>query len=360
MKKTKRIMLLIIALAIVIVPATHVYGAVSADTRLSQMEDKINRIIGGDITYTVERGFTLKSIDEESKYVCYDLYPYGYAIYNSETGSFEEISHNSEEIPIDIGQQNYYFGPNSYFYKDNGIYKEVGTDYVLDSEDLVIIKQKNDEKKAIENVLLSPSNNSRAIIDPILPVTEEVFYITNKTYFTSLLGDDFGNNLSETCTMVATQILLGYYDVYHHHRFVSDNYRSGYGTTEAFHQLMIQYINPTGGPGSISAAKDGVSQYIIDNVIPYSVDKVIGNHIDVFDVVSSKISFGEPVLTALFNSYNSDAPYNHSVVTYGYSKIWLGSTYEVYYHTHTGWHGTSLLTYNYLWFADALYLTFDP
>ena len=44
MKKTKRIMLVIIALIVVVAPAIHVYGAVSTDTYLSKIEDKINRI----------------------------------------------------------------------------------------------------------------------------------------------------------------------------------------------------------------------------------------------------------------------------------------------------------------------------
>lgn len=163
--------------------------------------------------------------------------------------------------------------------------------------------------------------------------------------------------------MVATAILLGYYDVYVNNAYVSDSYRSGYGTTESFHQLMRQYINPNGTSAGIEKATTGVRKYLADrNIQNVSVNNVIGSHTALFTSVYSQIRSGLPVVTAMFSSYNSDCTMDHSNVTYGYTQmVETGSNVvlETYYHVHNGWRNSSnnLMTYNYAWFADGMYIS---
>jgi len=64
-------------------------------------------------------------------------------------------------------------------------------------------------------------------------------------------------------------------------------------------------------------------------------------------------------LPIMFNSYNDDCPIDHTNVTYGYSQTIAGTTghpLATYYHVHNGWRGDErLATYNFAWFADAMY-----
>jgi hypothetical protein len=74
-----------------------------------------------------------------------------------------------------------------------------------------------------------------------------------------------------------------------------------------------------------------------------------------------QISMNRPLVTAMFSSYNEDCPMNHSNVTYGYTierHNQSGEVLSIYYHVHNGWkyNSENLKSYNYAWFADALYI----
>ena len=323
-------------------------------------------VLNNGIQYTVAEVHDVKSSFNENIYKLIVLSPYGYAIYNDNTGGFEEIAPYSEEMPYDLETMHdiYYLGPNKYYYAsgDYLIHSNSG-DSILRSE-LDTFQAVQRAKESQESAMLCEQSevSTYAVSTPVTLVDSVDYYITEFTYFTSLLGNDFGNNILGTCTMVATAILLGFYDEYVNDAFVSDIYRSGYGTTEDFHQMMRMFICPDGTSAGILDAAKGVRKYLAGRGMSIGlVHTVIGDHIAVFEVVEEQIRQGRPVVTAMFRSYNGNCSMDHTNVTYGYTIIVDAITrepMEIYYHVHNGWRGSSqnLMTYNYAWFADAMYL----
>ena len=340
----------------------------SSKAKWAQAEEKINAIINTETAYKIISETALKCSSGIEEYTCFRMSPCGFAIMNNYSGSFEEITPYSEYTPYTEGEENgYFFGPGQYCVLNDGLFYRTSGEKVS-PEELGYLLKGEIEKKANESLYSnelhckkSEGSGSKGH-NPETLTSSISHYITNSNYFTSLLGNDFGNNTSGTCTMVACAILLGYYDVYVNNLYVADQYRTGYGTTEAFHQLMISYINPSGGAAGLSAAKTGVNNYLATRTgLTATVEKVIGSHSSVYSIVSQKVNAGYPVVTAMFNSYNSNCPYDHTNITYGYTLIIDNGTnqcIEIYYHVHNGWKYSSsnLQTINYLWFADALYV----
>ena len=323
-------------------------------------------ILNNEIQYSVKAVRNVKSSLDENIYMFVAFSPYGYAIYNANTGGFEEIAPYAAEMPYNLETEHdlYYLGPNNYYFASDNYLINTSSGCGIASADLEIFQSAQRAKEAQEAAVRGESSGSStcAIYEPVPLVRSFDHYIEESNYFTSLLADDFGNNTLGTCTIIATAILLGYYDVYVDDKFVDDLYRSGYGTTEDFHQLMRGFICPNGTSAGIQDAASGLMRYLASkNIYIGIVGTRIGDHSAVFEVVEEQIQQGRPVVTAMFRSYNANCTMDHSNVTYGYSVIVDGVTLEpmgIYYHVHNGWKGSNqnLMTYNYAWFADAMYL----
>ena len=333
-----------------------------------EIASRIESISGNGAKYSVTDERILKDSHGENKYVCYKLSPYGYAIYNIETDSFEEISPYSTSLPylFDENMVCYYWGPNNYYYLVNNHYVHTQTGQVITEETVVSLVENEVQKEMYEHQIAYQTDDvaTCAIDGPIvIPDTSYyTHYITNKRYFTTLLGNDFGYNQNDTCLMVATAILLGYYDVYVNDSFVADLFRSGNGTTESFHQYFIDNTGNAHGCGM----QDGM--IAINNYLArrpstgYTAYSVIGDHSLVYVKVASQIKAGFPVMTGMFHSYNDNCPLDHYNITYGYTiedNNMSGRIAGIYYHVHQGWKYSSenLQTINYAWFADAIYLS---
>lgn len=322
----------------------------------------INEILDNGTDYVIKNLISLKDSSGEDKYICYELSPYGYAIYNCDTCLFEEISHYAADVPYESTKEGvcYYFGPQNYYYLVDGRYVHTETGYSLNESEFSFLQTAESQKESRETAMSMRSSTRSNVGVYGTSTTTNRYYIHNSSYFTSLLGNSFGYNSSGTCTAVATAILLGYYDNYYSDSFVPTSFESGYGTTESFHQLLRYYMNPSGGAAGIESAAAAVNQYFHDYGVNAVAGRVIGNHLSVFNILKNKIAAGYPMVTAMFKSYNN-GPRNHTVVTYGYTAttvITTGEYVSVYYHTHNGWQDGSnnFITYNYIWFADGMYI----
>jgi hypothetical protein len=210
--------------------------------------------------------------------------------------------------------------------------------------------------------------SQKRVVSRALPHTVNTRYISQATYFTQLLGNDFGTNTDDTCIAVACAILLGFCDVYIDDAFVADQYRIRYGTTESFHTLL------TGNPYYILATTDlsdarwQINIYLrTQGIERYSVSHNNGSVDTTLSHVANSVQYNRPAIIAMKTTTNPACPMNHAVVAYGYREELVGQ--EIVsgsYFVHTGWkndgahsvYGTS--SYSYDWFADSLYLYIDP
>ena len=372
--KKRRIVCLLLLISLIVTTLSGAIIYAESDSQLQATESYANQIINDGVTYHFTAQIPLKSSTGEVEYSFYSMSPQGFVIYNEVTARFEELAPYAVGMPYTssangVRKDYYYLGPDNYFYLDDGVYKDCITNEALTTGNLTTLIQIESVKRSAEASLSTASSSDERTVSysiargpiPIIRVVN--YYIPNENYFTSLLGNYFGLNVNGTCTMVASQILLGYYNYYSGlNVFIDSQYCDGYGTTESFHQLMINYIKPSGGGAFFSEATNGINAYL-DTRSGVTVDAhlVTSGHSGVFNVVSRKIREGYPVATAMFSWYNSDCPMNHANITYGYSMIYSNQTGEldgIYYYVHNGWKNSSsnLKSYNYAWFAHAIYL----
>ncbi len=363
MKKRKYLCILIA----IIITATSICinaSATQSDIVTNNIENRINLIINNSTTYEIIDQVALKSLNNSDKYICYSLSPYGYAILNTETNSFEEISPFLTETPYDdITSDCYYFGPQKYYYmSETGIVNCKTNEELTFKEynDFVAVEAKRDSLQEFTSTL--DSSELATVTRGVTPEFEfEDNYVSHKNYFTSLLQNHYPNNQNGTCTIVACAIMLGYYNYYSPSNYYIDSeYCDGCGTNQAFHDLLCTYMN--NGPTGLALARRGIIEYLEDRGRYITTCSVkIGSSADVFSSVKEKIDEGNPLVAAMFESYGAD--YNHSVVVYGYSTEYdntLSQYVSRYYYTHNGWLGssdaTNFMIYNYSVFADCLYL----
>lgn len=330
----------------------------------------LNDISNMDVSYSIKSTELLYGADDTIKYALYELNPFGYAIINLNTGVFEEINWCATQTPyhnILNCEKSFYFGPNNFYAIVEGKYVNVQNGLVLSNDQLQkFTTMEHDKEHRDMNISSSIEMlNSCRLKNNIEKYNANgtTNYIPNSFYFTSLLGDDYALNEQGTCTIVAVQILLGYYDVYVNDGFVSDNFRSGFGTTDYFHSYLRFFLNPTGWSTGIVDASNGLQKYFENQNIYAFPQYVIGNHNYVLYLVADNISRGLPVIASIFNSYNADAPFDHTVVVYGYSSMTdiYGNVIGINYHCHNGWKGAgnaNYSTYNHTWFADALAISY--
>lgn len=350
--KTKTLRMISLMLAMVFIFTSSPFGVFATNQPASfqtevglYIENYANSVSNNGEKYQIISSQVLKSFTLEKSYVLYNLYPLGYAIYDEISGVVEELMLGVNS-PYSSAQKGtwYYGGPTNYIVeKDNKFIsltdnRELSNSYI---NDLV----------AIEQNTVSSRKTARAI-----PTDTRYHYVKSSQYFTSMLGEDFGNNVNGTCTQVACAIMLGYYNYYVNTQFVPTAYEQGVGTTDAFHLYLQNFMGSTSS--GLENAANGLNAYF--DAIYFTAPTaqcVIGDHNAVFSKVSTNISNNRPTVISMFSSYNSNCTMNHSVVVYGYrEEVTLQMMTSASYYVHTGWHNPKIGTYAWDWFADALYI----
>ncbi len=319
----------------------------------NSLSGRIETLMNIDHRISVVDTMVLRSSTDEELYLLLQLDPTGFAIYNVETGCFEEISLDAAETPYEshLNAQCYYYGPERYCFKIHDRLFDARTGDEIKAEIIEQFVMDEQVKRGIEqeqSIYKTPNEGLRY---------EDTFivYISNANYFTSLLGNDFGNNTNGTCVAVASGILLRYYDYYISDYYVAGMFESGYGTNELFHTLLSGAL--TGGIGD---AANTLNDDYFGTLSPLSAQASAdtGNCLSVSTRVTSKIAQGKPLIGAMFTT-RPGCPYNHAAVVYGYTitkDVWTNELIEKLYHCHFGWKNTERLkSCNYLWFMDDLY-----
>lgn len=317
----------------------------SESEAISYVEDYANDISVGDEKYHITTSIPINSFTSGKSYILYSFAPNGYAIYDEVSGVVEEMMLDTKNPYSDVkGEKLLYGGPMNYIAEINGKLISISDNKELREEDVKVVTD-------MEQATVKNRAEMRAI-----PTTVNIRNMSSSSYFTSQLGDRFGNNTSGTCTHIACAIMLGFYNYYVNTQFVPTAYENGCGTTESFHVLLQSYLGS--GPSGLANAANGLDSYF--SSIYFTSPQVyydIGNHNTVFTRVYNNVYNNRPTVVAMFKSYNPDCTMNHSVVAYGYREELHGQELtSAAYFVHNGWHSTKTGTYAWDWFADDLYI----
>ena len=283
------------------------------------------------------------------------MYPYGYAILRNDNHVLSEACFQENAVvPFDLKDPTvyYYVGPTTFAtQKDNTLCLDDGT--VLTEEALASVRQTEHLLSERANVL---GDYGSASLTGVTAAPSVVTKSVHDEYFTKLTSA-FGNNTEGTCTVVAAAILLGFYDSFVHDTYVADMYRTvatssqSAGTTEAFHQLLCNYVYGDGNREGIHihTALSGFNNYLAGRGMNIRFESnSTSSVVDTRLKVTAMINRGHPVIASMATSYG--ASINHTVVVYGYKVISTSgggiefssvgtnaSTTTTTYRVHYGW-----------------------
>ena len=266
------------------------------------------------ITYSIINAFPLQSISGGTSYTLYQLSPYGYAILLNETQSLMEACYvRNSVLPVDINSDYtiYYGGPGIYCVKQGNEFYNLANDSVLASAELSEIVQMEDYVQNAQKEYYSlnvQTNTTRG------NQRSTFTYSAGYDYFSSL--NDFGINENGTCTVIAAQMLLSYYDNYVDDDFIAAQYEEGAGSSEAFHQLLCDYAYGSNAQGGIyiHEAASGITNYLHDRHFHYSLESEYSSRDNAISQIIITLGSGKPVIASMGTHLN--APWNHSVLVY--------------------------------------------
>lgn len=289
-------------------------------------------------------------------YTLYSLDPYGYIILLNESLGLMEASYDyGVECPIDINSNDDYFyvSPWSFVIKDDEkLINAISGDTV--SSDLF------DQLQSLESNARNYENNKNRLFNGsiqtnsnlVSPATSIYVEILESYHVDALRGTDyfdnltdFGTNTQGTCTVLATSILLGYYDIIASDSYVASEFEQGDGTSDAFHRHLNEYVYGTQVPSTSQAPVyirnivDDINRYLDSRSIyaNFNSMNIIVDTDSLTNTVISKVRDEEiPVILSVETLRGAE--WNHTVVVYGVKYYPSNPLGTATYFVHTGWH----------------------
>ena len=311
------------------------------------------------VSFSSSDSVRLKSFSNDSyTYTMHLLSPYGYAIIYDENGALMEACYaENAAIPFPLNSEKdlYYGGPFNYFLKEGNNYISISDDYVLNSTDIAYIV--NRESGAVSSTIRSGSRSTS--VDNLTTVTtSDTSSFVAESYFENLT--DFGINANGTCTVIASAILLGYYDYYVNDSFVSSEYEQGNGTSEAFHQLLNNYVYGSQSQGGINIrnALSGLNSYLASRNLTARFQSVYQTANSARSKIISELNSGKPVIASVAETYGAE--WNHTVLVYGATYDSSDPLSTAVLQFHCGWHSSTADNAHIAsigWFYECGYIT---
>ena len=248
--------------------------------------------------------------------------------------------------PIDVnsGEAIYYGGPVSFFTKSGDTYTDVSGEYSVTAAELDLENSAEASVRANEVARLeSKAKTSGQASVLSTNATVETFSVMN-VYFSNLT--EFGTNFRGTCTVLATAILLGFYDYYYCDHYVDSRYESGNGTNQTFHYYLCNYVYgtslPENGAIKIRDTANQINTYLDDQSVSVDFEyEYISDDDGVDDVtepIIAKLTAEKPVVASTY-LIQGVVP-AHTWVIYSVSYDPSDKTGTAVYTAHRGWHGT--------------------
>ena len=296
----------------------------------------INAYADTETDLTIQATKLLKNTQNEYAYTLAALSPYGYAIISNSNYMLLELCYTEDAtppLPMNSTVDFYYVAPTTFaVLGEDGLTLSDGT--VLSTEAINSVASFENRVSSISAESLgyvAAENNLNVIQPPIITTyTENVA----ESYFVNL--HDFGINESNTCVVIATAMLLGYYDHYIYDGYVDSQYTiqstssNSVGTTESFHQLLCNFVYgiDTRTAISIDYAVSGINRYFNSKSIPVAFISNTTQGMRVTqDKVISLIDDGRPCIAGYVDTSQS-VTVGHCVVVYGY-KYFVSESAEL-------------------------------
>ena len=363
------LMLLIIFICLVLTVSALSFDAPSNSsppTKPTPLET-INKYSGdSEIIYEISRQMPLLSFSGSKDYTIYELLPYGYAILlNSTNGLLEACYSKNTENPFDMDSNilYYYGGPGVYCVSRDNTLINLHNGIQLDADMIESTLSLENNMKAYETqkaALLYENRTNLSERAVNATSTTQTHYV-NYPYFSQLT--DYGTNINGTCTIIAVQMLLGYYDYFINDTFVDTVYEEGVGTSEGFHQLLNNYVygNSSQGGIFIRGTTTAINRYLAGQGLKCELKSEHTTQSSAIDQAIALIRSGNPVIASMGSHLG--ALYNHSVLLYGVTFDTDNSTDTAVFTMNMGWHngthnGQSDMSYvaSASWFYECGYI----
>ncbi len=374
----------------------------------------------------IESSGYLYNYDDSADYVYIDFVGEGgYAIFANETFELMEYSLCGDFPYSNLeNSKKYYGGPNLYFSKNHDTFQNLITDELTtftkteisksaeDIRNIFLLHKQEDELSLTTEITqrLNSSVNNVFSNEPSSPPLDEknwinptdgAKYIENSEYFlTEGAYPCHGSNNKESCTAVATQLLLSYHNYYNDRRIIGPEHLYGgwnasinddvlnaqnytkpneninvcvdpatrssrvFGSTQAYHD----YLYDNGVTGWISVAAKNLKNVLNARSIDYSINmKENGtNTVISSSTVLNELSNGYPVVLATSPTLNG-TPYEgqrafpHSVIAYGYQTLapyQNNSNSYLGYIVHMGWDDNATGSRTNIWTNSSWYYAY--
>lgn len=307
--------------------------------------EKNGELLISNTTYCNE----LYTISGENRY--YELsWPNGYLIYDRKDDEIDEISFNKTSPYIDYQSDFKIYNEGIFDFKY--VTYNIGKNAFVDILNNEVINNK--VSVYYETNCSVDAGNYYQNIHP----SSDAHFSKNSFYFENLNGMHAWNSLG-TCSVISTEMLLGYYDTFVNDNIVSENYdcvTHQYITTNkltdftqsprcddhangvsAFHDMLVSIGRDevgddpeVDGMTTINQIKM-IKKYLEKNNLNYSISSSEGNLSDIWNqravsIIKNGIDSGRPVIA------NGTG---HSTVAYAYDSKY------VYVHTGWGWIGAT-------------------
>lgn len=296
-----------------------------------------------ETVYSVGKSVPLKSFATGSyEYTLYELEPYGYAILYNNTMDLMEACYEPEAVlPVSAEESGpvFYAGPGNYFVYDGGSLKNTADGSVLEYEAMSQLASMEAEVELCVQESLATLSEGDTVSPQTSTVPSDGIIVkyVKRTYFENL--NEIGKNKNGTCTVIAIQMLLGYYDNFICDQYVAAEYESGDGTSESFHQLLNDYVYGDKSEGAIyiKNAAVGINSYLQERGIIARLVSEYATPDKARNKIFSSILSGYPVAASMSTIYG--ATHNHSVLVYGvqYNPETTVKGSQAKFIVHMGW-----------------------
>ncbi len=328
------------------------------------ISEKIMLFVGKtykDVVYSCD----LFSIDNNPLYK-YVVFEEGYCIYYKDNDYLIEFSDNSN-VPPYLGYETnikIYVGPLSYFYYDENKYfdcledEEIYINDYKEKEKSLLLKLNNSDKGDYngfisENNRLLVQSNYNSIPNNLVRYDERL--INNADIIRNM---PFGDNINNTCGVIASSMLLTFYDRIGYDLLDSDidPYESN-NSNDVLHSYLLANYRFEGaeGGGSYPWQDARLINNYLGNECPnsnlhaeYSLTGV--RIIEQLENNNPIIAYGEYDVDPFTIDYDIGPNGNkHALIVYGYC---YGAN-DIYYKCHYGWHSKD---YDDVWISSEMYM----
>ncbi len=299
-----------------------------------------------NVDYQISKQKTLFDFTGEPSYTVYALSPYGYAILLNSTNGLLEACYSEFAVnPIDMNSsiEYYYGGPGLYCVQEGNVFINMLDGTQLSDKMVANSVSAQAEVCAYETqkaLLLAKTGTATLSTAATSTASSLQTHTVEYSYFSSLT--DYGLNVNGTCTVIAIQMLLGYYDYFINDRFVLSSYESGEGTSEAFHQHLNSYVYAESEQGGIKIRNTAIaiSYYLVLQGLNCEFHSEFSSKSAAIEKMIRTLQNHAPVVASMSTVH--DALYDHSVLVYGVTYDPSNPVETAVFTMNTGWKsGTS-------------------